>query len=197
MSKTSFYWSLVLIVIAFAGCKKTEIQTEQTKQTESVLLAGDSNVEDLRLQLVWVPVTEPRTLTNRPAEWLHSVQLKAVLSNIGNQPIIIDRPKFSHPVISVSIADSDGNPVYNVPPSVPRPVEESDLYTILPGQSIHHLFTVGQVTMMPCLDLPPYSIQYHYRPHAPSYLEEWGVWQGEVYSNIVYFEKAEDPKEID
>lgn len=100
-------------------------------------------------------------------------------------------------MISVSIADSEGNPVHNIPPSVPRPVEESDLYTILPGQSINHLFTVGQVTMMPCLDLPPYSIQYRYRPHAPSYLEEWGVWQGEVYSNIVYFEKAEDPKEID
>jgi len=108
------------------------------------------------------------------------LKFRLEIRNTGTRPVKLDG-RLLNPVLMAVLTDGQGNQVSKIPPSVPRPLEES-ITVLKPKEKVVLTFSLSEVTMDE-LKGGSYIIWCCYDPRPSDYPAELGIYQSKICSN--------------
>ena len=120
------------------------------------------------------------TLHPRRARKREEFVAHAILTNKGDEPLVVNLAPLSSPSLALEILDSHGSPAPLPPPPVPGGPASSVLLAV---SQQHNLEYRGFVPAWFDADTYRLRLRYVYRPPAPGPRE----WTGQVFSEWVEF----------
>jgi len=115
-----------------------------------------------------------------------SVQKYAlVIKNSGVDEVLLDR-RLLNPVVFVEITDEQGKLVPRIPPSVPTPFSDKEVFVMKPGKEARFTFAVSDVTMEE-LSGKRYGVVCHYDSSKITYPASKKMWRGTGKTERVFY----------
>ena len=115
------------------------------------------------------------------------------ITNVGKEAITLDA-RLLNPVLLAEVRGPEGNILPNMPPSVPRDVQASDMVILKPSGTREMRFTLGSVNIVD-LEKGPVTVSCEYDSTETSYPKHLQSWSGKARSNALELTRPRDKEQ--